>query len=214
MDIDSLDALEALGRMDVRVARSKYVDSAEDAIAFAERRNAKDPRLVPIVLRHANERKAEPLASEAAISRAYHQLEHAPGRLMAQVALPHGDEFILVGETAPTGAKTLTVEGRSAKPTVPIGSDGAQALALEVLAYEHREPPKTEHMLEHLFARVSKFFEGPKLQMLRVNVRLHEGTYTVTDVAAVATGPLHLEPMLGKRAHDRKGDEYRVPGRQ
>jgi hypothetical protein len=46
MIVDTMEAFKALEHFGIHVARSKYVDSAEDAIAFAERRSARDPRLV------------------------------------------------------------------------------------------------------------------------------------------------------------------------
>jgi len=49
--IGHIEALGILGHYGIRVVRAKYVDSAEDAIAFAARRDARDRNSVPIVLR-------------------------------------------------------------------------------------------------------------------------------------------------------------------
>ena len=50
MSIDKLNGLNLLDRYDIRVVRAKYVDSPEDAIAFAVRRTAQDERAMPIEL--------------------------------------------------------------------------------------------------------------------------------------------------------------------
>jgi len=192
MNLDPIDALTALARAGARTARSRYVDSAEDAVAFAERRNADDPRIVPIVLCNTMTAQTEPLTSEHAIERAYRRLRDA-GPVIAQVALPPGPDVFIVGD---------------------IDAAGNRAVHLKDRAYGHREPPKTERMLEHLVNRVSKVFGDTRLQRLRVTARLHDNAYTVTQVAGTASVPLYLEPRLGKRGHDRKGDEYHASGRQ
>ncbi|HUA07629.1 MAG TPA: hypothetical protein VMA98_00020 [Candidatus Acidoferrales bacterium] len=215
MVIDPIEALKALARSGVRTARSKYVDSAEDALAFAERRNARDPRFVPIVLRTAGETAdGHPLASEDAVRRAYDRLANGSRRILAQIAEPTGELITVIGETTPAGDKMLAVQGHMVRRRVPIGAAGAEAIALDVHAYGHREPPKTRKLLEHLLLRLSNFFDRPGIDAIRVLVHLHDNSYTVTDVAATGSHQLHLPPKLGKRGHDRKGDEYHPAGRQ
>jgi len=69
-------------------------------------------------------------------------------------------------------------------------------------------------MLEHLLMRVSKFFEKSGVSDLRLDVRLHDNSYSVIDASMHAPRPLHIKQRLAPRAHDRKGDEYHPAGRQ
>ncbi|HXF35322.1 MAG TPA: hypothetical protein VN603_12185 [Candidatus Acidoferrales bacterium] len=78
MTIDAIETPKALKHYCMRASRSKFVDSAEDASAFAERRAARDPRLIPILLRGAVSTHA-PLRAEEAIRQAYERLALAAG---------------------------------------------------------------------------------------------------------------------------------------
>lgn len=119
--IDTIEMLAALERSGVRTARTAYVDSPESAVAFAERRDAKDPRFMPIRLRGDDEiRFGNPLESEVAVRDEYARLERAGnGRMVAQVALQPGEELSLIAETGPTLEKTLRCRPSEQAPPSP-----------------------------------------------------------------------------------------------
>ena len=211
-------ALDALDHFDIRVARTKEVDSAEDAIAFAERRNAKDPRIVPIVLRPNGDK----LDSEAAIRQAYDDLVRAAGtgerHIFAQTYTAPGTDVTIVGELDEALGKTLALHGTTnggVRRMVPLDAAGAEALVLSFLGFDHHGPrEQTRRMLEHLLMKVSAMYEETPLLSFRIDVRLHENGYTVIDAAMAASKALHLRKRLDRRAHDRKGDEFHPAGVQ
>lgn len=214
MNVDKMEAFAALEHYDIRVARSKYVDSAEDAVAFAERRNAPDPRLVPIVLRPSD----TPLETVEAIRQAYDVRRRASAEpILAQVAVPPGTDIYISGKSDNALGKTMTLHSAShaVQRSVPLGPEGAQVLATGYEGYGHhglRESAR--RMLEHLLLHVSDFFEESGVDEFRLDVRLHENEYTVFDASMTAHKALHVKHRLDPRAHDRKGDEYHPAGRQ
>jgi hypothetical protein len=212
MRTDLIETFLALKQAGVRVARARDVDSAEDAIAFAERRNARDPRLLPIVLRVGSD-STGPLASKEEIRGTYNRLRNGHSQIITALdAVSPGENITIVG-TSVHGAKVLGVQDRAAQP-VPLDDGKAAILVAHVHDYGHQVPPKERSMLEHLFLRLSAFFERPELSAFTLTVRLHNSSYTVTDAAATVSRPLHLHRALGKRGHDQKSDEYHPSGRQ
>lgn len=217
MLIDKMDAFKALDHYEIRVARSKYVDSAEDAIAFAERRNAPDPRLVPITLRTPAGASERHLESEESIRSAYDRLFAKSGRLMAQVAVEPGTDIVISGEVDEKVGKTITVQSstHSVRQMVPIDPRAAETLVRNFQGYHHQgSREQARRMLEHLFEKLSKFFEETPVTRFVLDVRLHENSYTVMDAEMTSPHPLHLKERLDPRAHDRKGDEFHPAGRQ
>ncbi len=185
MNLDTIEALEVLRRYGIRVARSKLVDSPEDAIAFAERRTAKDPRLMPVVFPPDQ----TPLRTEEAIRRAYARLAFGGGRILAQTMIGPGTDVMIHRRT---------------------DDSRAQITALEPLGDHHLySGEKAHHMLEHLLLRVSSAFEGSGATELRLMVRLHENGYTVLDAAMTVPRELHFKKRLDGNAHDRRADEAR-----
>lgn len=207
--IETLAALEQAG---IRVVRARVVDSAEDAIAFAERRDAPDPRFMPILLR-ADSGSTQPLESEKAIRRAYDRLSRGTAfrTVIAQNVVPSGEEFTIVGES--NAHKTIRVQGHAAFE-IPLDAESAGLLAANVRDYGHRLPAKTRNMFEHLFLHLSAFFEAPELRAFTVTARLHDGGYTIVDAAASSATPLRVHAVLGPHGRDRKSDEYHPSGRQ
>jgi hypothetical protein len=222
MDIDKIEGFAALEHYGIRVARSKYVDSAEDAVAFAERRNAPDPRFVPIVLHQPASAPAErpeaALETVDGIRRAYEHLRrHSGNPILAQEYVAPGTDIAISGKTGDGGIRTIEV--RSAAHAVqrmcPLGPDGAEALASNYEGYGHHgKRESARRMLEHLALKVSEFFEHSGVHEFRLDVRLHENAYTVFDASMTSLAPLHVKKRLDARAHDRKGDEYHSAGRQ
>lgn len=228
MNVDTIAAFEALEHYDVRVARTRYVDSAEAAIAFAQRRDARDPRSVPIVLRVSSTKPLDretlaaehPLETEAAIRRAYERIAREAGtaRVLAQAATPAGTDVVISGETdTDLGKKTIVLESAThgVRRMIPLGSEGAEVLANHFEGYGHHgSREQVRRMLAHLLEKVSAFFEETPVTAFQLAVRLHENEYTVRDAAMTSSTPLHLRRRLDSRAHDRKGDEFHPAGRQ
>ncbi|MHB8147781.1 MAG: hypothetical protein ACYDGM_11060 [Vulcanimicrobiaceae bacterium] len=218
MDIDMMEAFAALEHYDIRVARSKYVDSAEDAVAFAERRNAPDPRFVPIVLRGGKEPSHTPLDTVEAVREAYDAMRrHSAGRILAQVFSGPGTDIVIFGKADASLGKTIGVHSatHTVQQAVPLGEDGAKVLASDYEGYGHHGSRESaRRMLEHLLVRISDLFTETEVREFRLDVRLHENEYTVFDASMTSLKALHIKPRLDKRAHDRKGDEYRPAGRQ
>ncbi len=225
--VDVVDSLELLKKYEVHVARSRYVDSAQDAIAFAERRNAPDPRFIPIILRVAvpgriadASRFDKMLTTEDAVRKEYDALAGAAraagGRLLAQALSASGTDIAIFGETN-EGQKVIAVgsEPRRARRSVPLGTEDAEALADAVRAYHHRLPrEQSRRMLVHVLARTAKLFDETEVSEFHLTLRAHENGYTVIDASMSAIRPLHYKERLDSRAHDSKGDEFRPSGRQ
>ncbi len=218
MNVDTIEAFAALEHYGIHVARSKYVDSAEDALAFAERRNAPDPRFVPIVLRLGDSAAQTPLENPDAVRKAYETIRrHSAEPILAQVATGPGTDIVIFGKTDETLAKILGVHSatHSVHRSVPLGPESARELASEYEGYGHHGSRESaRRMLEHLLLRISDLFADTEVRELRLDVRLHENEYAVLDASMTSLKALHIEPRLAKRAHDRKGDEYRPAGRQ
>lgn len=224
--IDEPAALEALKHYEIRVARTKFVDSVEDAIAFAERRNAPDPRFMPIVLRRpfsddepAVEGRELILHDEQAIRHAYDELlaRDSQATILAQEATAAGTTIAVSGRVDEACGKVIALElgAHRIERMVPLDEAAAEALVDHVRDYGHEI--KAEHarrMLEHLVLHVSQFFQETGATSFRIWVRLHENGYTVVRAAVSAPAGLHVKTRLAPRAHDRKGDEYHPAGRQ
>jgi len=197
--IDIVDALELLKQHGIRVARSKFVDCAEDAIAFAQRRSNGDPRLVPIVLRPAAvPAPAEtPLRGDAAIREAYDRAHAAAngGHVLAQAVAEPGSAIVIAGRIDPDNGKTIALHGAThgVERMVPLDEAGATILATNFQAHHHHGgDEKTRRMLEHLLLRVSAFYEDSGVTEFRLGVRLHDNAYTVVDATMTAAKALHV----------------------
>jgi hypothetical protein len=227
MIIDKLDGLNLLDRYDIRVVRAKYVDSPEDAIAFAVRRTAQDERAMTIELCVVSADGAVPeikgpVSGHDPIRAAFLTLapavEAGGGRMLARAFIEPGTDIRIEGRTDPALGKCLKLSGRvhSVERIVPIDTRGAQALAEHFAGYHHRgDSEKSRRMLEHLLMRVSHFFEDePGVESFRLSpLRVHENSYTVLDAVVTLSGPLHTKKRLEAHAHDRKG-HYQPAGRQ
>ena len=228
MTIDTIEAFKLLKHYGIRVARSKVVDSPEDAIAFAERRTAKDPRFMPIVLRRIisgapdNARAAvaaSALHTEDAIRQAYANFAGAGtnGKPLAQAVTDPGTDIAIVGRTEEARGKIIALRSatHSVECMVPLGSAGAEVLALNLQGFHHHGSSEKAHrMLEHLLIRISAFFEKTPVTEFRLAVRLHENSYTVVDAAMTSPKALHVKERLDRHAQDKRGEGYHPSGHQ
>jgi len=224
MTNSTIEALNILKEFGVRVARTGVVDSPEDAIAFAERRTAKDPRFMPIVLRKiasgaaGHPAPAAALHTEDAGRRAFVDVAgESGGKALAQLATEPGTDITVAGRTDEVRGKTLTLSSatHSVEAMVPLGSAGAEMLTLNLQAFHHRGSSEKAHrMLEHLLLRVSDFFEEMPVTEFQLAVRLHENSYTVLDASMTSPKALHAKQRLGRHAQDKRGAGYHPSGRQ
>jgi len=231
MILDKIDGFTALTRSGMHVARTRYVDSAEDAIAFAARRDARDERAVPILLRAIGRgddgRTAgllveKPLTDHKAIRRVYRELMPQVGsagdRILAEASTEHGTDIAIEGRTDASLGKVVVLRNHahSVERMVPLDPDGAETLVAGFQGYHHQPPSeKMRRMLEHLLMRVSAFFEETGVESFVLDpVRLHENSYTILDATLRSHRPLHISKRLAPNAHDRKGYDYRPSGRQ
>jgi hypothetical protein len=231
MTIDYIEALRLLERAGIRVVRAKYVDSAQDAVAFATRRESRDPRILPIVLIGVQRDGALPqrrnsaddvVQSGAAIQVAYERLaaqdETSAPRVLAREHVAGGTDITLAYKTNDSGQKYLelgTGEHRT-EQLLPIDETGARMLVEHMLAHDHRGPSeKSRRMLQRLVLRVCGLLNEFPIDTLELDpVRLHENSYTVLGAALTAPSRLHVEKRLTNHARDRKAYGYRPTGRQ
>jgi len=229
MTIDFLEALNLLEHAGIRVVRAKYIDSAQDAIAFATRREARDPRVVPIVLSTAAgddstlRRRAgddDALHSGTAIQAAYERLANittAP-RILARDYVGSGTDIALAYGRNDKGQEFLELRSgdHATEQLLPIDETGARLLVEHMLAHDHRgHSEKSRRMVEHLILRVCSVLDEFPIEALELDpVRLHENSYTVVGASITAPSRLRVEKRLPKHAHDRKAFGYRPTGRQ
>jgi hypothetical protein len=231
MTIDFLEALALLEHAGIRVVRAKYVDSAEDAVAFAMRSEAPNSRVLPTVLRsepHDGE-TAQPRAtagvvlhSSAAIQTEYGRLaattQTAATRILAQEYVGAGTDIALVYHAEDPGQKYLELRSgeHGAEQLLPIDESGARILAEHMLAHDHRgRSEKSRRMLEHLILRVCGLLDEFPIDTLELDpVRLHDNSYTVLGAAITAPSRLRVDRRLTSHARDRKAYGYRPSGRQ
>jgi hypothetical protein len=208
--IDKIDGLHVLEHYGIRAVRAKYVDSAEDAIAFA-RRDAEDDSQIPIELRIVNEGKRPltgrgmthaKLLGNVAIRRAYAELEtrieRFGGRVVAANAPGEGTDIAITGRSDEALGKCVTVRSavHCVQRMVPIDEGGAEALARNF-----HGPPR---LLEHLLLRVSTFFDDSGVESFDLDpVRISENGYTVLDATIRSRAPLHRKARLQREEHAR-----------
>lgn len=217
--LDQVETLEALAACGIQVARTKYVDSAEDAIAFASRREARDPRLVPILLRVdiPGAYPIGPLRNDRAIRRAFEKLSAGGSqtRILAQVATELGTELVIEGHAEEGAGKVIELRGQSHGITrmLPLDEAGARALVEHYRGFGHHgKSEREQRMLEHLLLRAAAFYEQEEVSAFRLDpVRLHGGTYTVLGASVILSAPIHLVPRAD---HDRKAEGYHPAGKQ
>jgi hypothetical protein len=231
MTIDYIEGLALLEHAGIRVVRAKYVDSAQDAVAFAMRREARDPRIVPIVLSGTPGEGAnasypsgadDALNSSAAIQGSYERLAHpdaAPAqRVLARDYIASGTDIALAYGTNDSGHEFLELRSgdHSTEQPFPIDATGARALVEHMFAHDHRgRSEKSRRMLEHLIVRVCSLLDEFPIKTLQLDpVRLHDNSYTVLGAAIAAPSRLHVEKRLPNHARDRKAYGYRPSGRQ
>jgi hypothetical protein len=230
MTIDLIEALGLLEHAGIRVVRAKYVDSAGDAVAFATRRDARDPHVLPIVLSaQADEivkngkrlSASDALHATAAIHGEYERLAGslAPAqRILATEFVAHGTDIALVYGRNDAGQEFLELRSgdHATEQLLPIDETGARLLVEHMLAHDHRgRSEKSRRMVEHLILRVCNLLDEFPIEELELDpIRLHENSYTVLRATIRSASRLRVEKRLANHARDRKAYGYRPSGRQ
>ncbi len=130
---------------------------------------------------------------------------------------PEGTDVRIAGRTDSGGGKTLAIGDASLgiERMLPLDAAGAQFLAENTQAHHHRGASEARRrMLEHLYLRISDFFEQAGISDFNLTARLHENSYTVVEAWMTAPAPIHLKERLSPHARDRKGADYHPTGRQ
>ena len=212
MIFETIDALELLREHGIRVVRSRYVDSAQDAVFFAEHR--------PISLStvSSGNRSHPPIAEtdlrkSSAIRHAYdriapHVEKSANGHVLAQRIIEAGTDIAIECRNDPTLGPI--VEIRSGTHHVHrlalVDEMQAEAMLGEFHAKHGIAPAeKATRMLAHLILRVCAVFAEAAIERVTLDpIRLHDSTYDVIGASVEARHPIALNRRLGKHAHDRK----------
>lgn len=218
---DIIDAFELLKEHDIRTVRSRYVDSEEDAIAFASGR--------PIVLRESVTGRGGDSWSAAERLEGTHKIRHAYEKIAAGNASALAR--VLAQEWVPEGAD-LSIETRADDPGGPmihlrLGNHIAQRLCppaepdaeamVDELHSGHAliRGAHQKRMLAHLVCKVGALVDKQDLTRLDLNpVRMHENEYVVLGATIESARKPRLHRRLAPDAHDRWGEEYTPSGRQ
>ena len=212
MIFETIDALELLREHGIRVVRSSYVDSAQDAVYFAEHR--------PISLRavssghSANPPIAEnDLCESQAIRHAYERIvshveKSANGHVLAQRTIEPGTDIAIECRNDPTLGPIVEIRSGThhAHRLAPIDELQAEAMLNEFHAKHGIAPAaKATRMLAHLLLRVGAVFAEDGIERVMLDpIRLHDSTYDVIGASVEARHPIALNRRLGKHAHDRR----------
>lgn len=225
MFIDTADVFEILKEHEINHTRSRYVDSPEDAIAFADGR--------PIVLRGVFSGAAPQSGAWSTVERLHDttKIRHAYEKLAAQLAATVGPGRILAQEWAESGAD-LKIEARSDLPEgrtlhLTLGDHSVQRLAppsewqaegmVDELHSGHAliRGVQQKRMLAHLLTKAATLFEEQQLTRLVLDpIRVHDNGYVVLDAAIESPRAAHLHRRLDRHAHDRRSSEYSPSGPQ
>lgn len=224
IDVDIVTALEFLRMHGIDTARTKCVDSAEDAIAFAERRDAPDPRFMPTVLRIGS-----PLSPDAVLPQASTSIDAVRARYEHLAPAASAASLCVLAQEIPSKGTDLRISGglengrramwigegaNRAVRFMPLDDSGADALAEHARRFGHRERPHVERMLAHVVRKIASFFEENDIDAFRFALREHENAYVVYDAAMKVSKALHFKKRLGAHAHDRKAMEFHPSGPQ
>ena len=212
MIFETIDALELLREHGIRVVRSRYVDSAQDAVFFAEHR--------PISLRTVSNGHAPTTATAETDLRKSHAIRHAyeriaplveksaNGHVLAQRSIESGTDIAIECRNDPKLGPIVEIRSGShhAHRLAPVDELQAEAMLNEFHAKHGIAPAeKATRMLAHLLLRVCAVFAEAAIERVTLDpIRLHDSTYDVISASVEARHPIALNRRLGKHAHDRR----------
>ncbi|MDE1870724.1 MAG: acetate--CoA ligase family protein [Candidatus Micrarchaeota archaeon] len=200
MDYEKARAL--LSRYGIKSAQAKYVNSAEDAIAFS----GGEPIVLKAISQKAlhktkNKLVALDLCSKAEITNGYNVLVgrasgFKPYRILAQKMVGNGIEMIIGGKMDEQFGKMLLVGLGGIYVEVfkdfslrlcPITKRDAQSMLEQLKSMPVLAPnPQKAGMLVELLMKVSRMFESSEIKELDLNpIILHDDTYDVVDIRII-----------------------------
>lgn len=214
--IDVIDALTLLEEYGIVVARSGYVDSAENALVFANRR--------PIVLYARRQQEhgydpasAEPASDDHAVRAAYAKLSKTfQPPLFAQVEVERGSDITLAGEQRKESKILRFVSGaHTVEYALPLDERGAESM-LEGFRSSRGlgSNERAVRMLAHLFIKVAKMYEDSGITKFTLHIRVHDNEYKVVDADMTTERMPEIKARAGHHALDRKSYDYHPSGRQ
>lgn len=214
--IDLIDALTLLKEYGIIVARTAYVDSAENTLVFANRR--------PIVIyaRRADEHGYDPASGErapddASVRTAYAKVSakfHPP--LLAQDEVEHGSEIALSGRETRDGKVLRFVSGsHTVERHCPLSESAAESMLDAFRSSKGLgSNEKAVRTLAHLFVKAAKMYSESGIVKFALRVRVHDNGYKVIDAAMATERMPEIKARLGHHARDRKSYDYHPSGRQ
>ena len=214
--IDLLDAFALLEEYKIIVARTGYVDSAENALVFANTR--------PIVLYplqadgHWYDRaRGEPASNDKTVHDVYRRLSEKFGaRLLAQVDVESGTDVIVSGEERKGEKIVRFVSGtHDVERVCPLSEDAAESMLAEFHASKGLgSGEKLMRTLAHMLVKVAAMYVESEIDDFVLHVRVHDNGYKVLDAKMMTERMPKITKRLGRHAHDRKSYDYHPAGRQ
>ena len=140
-----------------------------------------------------------------------------PRALRNKVLTEPGTDITIAGNTDEHRGNIMVFGSatHSVECTMPLGAAGAEKLALNLQNFHHHGSSEKAHrMLEHLLLRTAEFFEKTPVTAFRLDVRLHQNSYTVLDASMTSPKALHVKERLGRHAQDKRAEGYHASGHQ
>lgn len=214
--IDLIDAFTLLKEYGIVVARSAYVDSAENTIVFANRR--------PIVLyplrqdgRGYDPAHGERASGDESIRKSYGSLSAKFGtRLFAHEEVERGSDITLSGEVTRDGKILRFISGsHSVERPCPLPEFAAESMLDELRSHKGLgSNEKSVRTLAHLFVKAAKMYFESGIEEFVLHVRVHDNGYKVVDASMKTERMPKIKARLGHHALDRKSYDYHPSGKQ
>lgn len=214
--VDVIDAFTLLKEYGIIVSRAGYVDSAENALVFANRR--------PIVLYGLSANghgydpaHGEPASGDAAIRASYNRLSATYGtKLFAHEDIERGTDITVYGNERNAGKLLKFISGaHSVERMCPVSEDAAESMLAEFRSHRALgSNEKAVRTLAHLFVKTSKMYCESGIDAFKLLVRVHDNGYKVIDAVMTAERMPKIKARLGHHALDRKSYDYRPSGNQ
>ena len=206
--IDSFVLLESYG---ISVARSAYVDSAENAIVFANRRPISLYALQKDGRGYDPSDGQEDVHGDDAIRKAYRSLTaNAGARVFAQAEVEPGTGIRVAGyENNGNKHIRLLAGSHEVERFCPLSDETAEAMLEDVRsARSIASSEQARRMLAHLFVKASEMYEECGIDDFVLWIRVHDNGYKVIDAKMNARRMPKIAHRAGKHAHDRWSYDY------
>lgn len=215
--IDIIDCFALLESYGITTARSAYVDSAENAIVFANRRPISLYALRPDGRGYVSSDAHVDVHGDDAIRKAYRSLTAKAGqRVFVQAEVEPGSGIRLEGDER-NGERIIRLLAGSheVERFCPLSEDIAEGMLRDVRSSRSiASNEQSVRMLAHLFVKASQMYVESGMDDFVLWIRVHDNGYKVIDAAMTAERMPEIAHRLGKHAHDRWSYDYHPSGRQ